>query len=85
MFQCQAIRGKKEEKNIPFRQNVVVGATFLDFQANIFPFLFKPRNRNFPIQGFRTRCTFCFDLIPFLGAMGFLFLNIGRDREYMEA
>jgi hypothetical protein len=32
-FQCQAIYGKqktKKKKNIPFRQNVVVAATFLD-------------------------------------------------------
>ena len=56
MFQCQAISGykrkKEEKKNIPFRQNVVVAATFLDFQANIFPLLFKPMDRKFPIQGF---------------------------------
>jgi hypothetical protein len=57
MFQCKAISGKgrKKEKNIPFRQNVVVAVTFLDFQANIFPLLFKPKGGKFPFKGFRTR------------------------------
>jgi hypothetical protein len=59
MFHCQAICGKerkkKKEKNIPFRQNVVGAASFLDFRANIFPFLFQARDRKFPIQGFQTR------------------------------
>jgi hypothetical protein len=36
---------KRKKKNMPFRQNVVVAATFLDFQANIFPLLFKPNDR----------------------------------------
>jgi hypothetical protein len=40
---------KKKEKKMPFRQNTVVAANFLDFQANIFPLLFKPRDRKFPI------------------------------------
>jgi hypothetical protein len=34
MFQCQAISGKEKKekrKKLPFRQNVVVAATFLDF------------------------------------------------------
>jgi hypothetical protein len=55
MFQCQAICGKekkRKKKNMPFRQNVVVATTFLDFQANIFPLLFQPNNRKFTIQGF---------------------------------
>jgi hypothetical protein len=52
----QAICGKTErKKNIAFRNNVVVAATFLDFQANIFPLLFKPRDRKFLMQRFRTR------------------------------
>jgi hypothetical protein len=40
---------KKKEKNIPFRQNVVVAATFLDFQANIFSLLFKPKGGKFSL------------------------------------
>jgi hypothetical protein len=42
---------KRKKKNMPFRQNSVVAATFLDFQANIFPLLFKPIDKNFKIQG----------------------------------
>jgi hypothetical protein len=34
---------------MPFRQNVVVAATFLDFQANIFPLLFKPSASALPM------------------------------------
>jgi uncharacterized paraquat-inducible protein A len=53
MFQCQAICGKEEkrkkEKKMPFGQNDLVAATFLDFQANIFPLLLKPKDRRFPI------------------------------------
>jgi hypothetical protein len=49
MFQCQAICGRKKKKKMPFKQNAAVAATFLDFQANIFPLLFKPRDRKFPI------------------------------------
>jgi hypothetical protein len=32
---------KKERKKMPFSQNAVVAAIFIDFQANIFPLLFK--------------------------------------------
>jgi hypothetical protein len=35
---------RKKENKMPFRQNSLVAATFLDFQANIFPLLFKPRD-----------------------------------------
>jgi hypothetical protein len=42
-------RKEKREKNIPVRQNVVVAATFLDFQANIFSLLFKPKGGKFLI------------------------------------
>jgi DNA replication protein DnaC len=31
---------RKKEKKMSFRQNAVVAATFLNFQANIFPLLF---------------------------------------------
>jgi hypothetical protein len=78
MFQCQAIsakeRKKKREIKMPFRQNVVVSATFLDFQANIFPLLFKPMDRKFPIQGFEqdgSNGVLFFDQTPFLGTLGF--------------
>ena len=39
---------------MPYMQNIVVTATFLDFQANIFPFLFKPRNGNFHVYSTRS-------------------------------
>jgi hypothetical protein len=45
---------KKRQTNLLSMQNIVVEATFLDFQANIFPLLFKPNDRKFPIQGFQT-------------------------------
>jgi hypothetical protein len=40
---------ERERKKTPFRQNAVVAATFLDFQAKIFPMLFKPKERKSPI------------------------------------
>jgi hypothetical protein len=53
MFQCQAISGKEEKrkKNIPFSQNVVIAATFLDFQANIFPLLFQAKGQKVSYTG----------------------------------
>jgi hypothetical protein len=52
MFQCHAICGKErkkeKEKNMPFVENNVDKVIFLDFQANIFPLLFKPNDRKFP-------------------------------------
>jgi hypothetical protein len=52
MFQCHAIGGKeRKKKNMPFRQNVVVADTFLDFQANTFPLLFKPKGQKFSYTG----------------------------------
>jgi hypothetical protein len=56
IFQCKAISGKEEKKkNIPFVENNVVKVNFLDFQANIFPLLFKLKGGKFPFKGFRTR------------------------------
>jgi hypothetical protein len=52
-----------KKKKMPFRQNVVVAATFLDFQANIFPLLFQTSKFEW--------CAFCFDLTFLLGVMGF--------------
>jgi hypothetical protein len=40
---------KKKEKNIPFVENNVVKLNFLDFQANIFSLLFKPKGGKFPL------------------------------------
>jgi hypothetical protein len=40
---------KKKEKNIPFVENNVVKVNFLDFQANIFSLLFKPKGGKFPL------------------------------------
>jgi hypothetical protein len=34
---------KKKENKMPFVENNVVKVNFLDFQANIFSLLFKPR------------------------------------------
>jgi hypothetical protein len=58
MFQCQPICGKEKkekEKNMPFLENNVVKVNFLDFQANLFPLLFKPNNRKFPMSGFQNK------------------------------
>jgi hypothetical protein len=44
MFRCQAVCGrKKKEKKMPFRQNAVAAATFLDFKANVNPLLIKKK------------------------------------------
>jgi hypothetical protein len=40
---------EKRKKKMPLRQNAVVAATFLDFQANIFLLLFKPNDGKFPM------------------------------------
>ena len=39
----------EKEKNMPYVQKILVAAPFLDFQANIFSFLFKPRDGTFLI------------------------------------
>jgi hypothetical protein len=44
-------RRRKEKKNIPFRQNVVTAATFLDIQANIFPLLFQAKGQKVSYTG----------------------------------
>jgi hypothetical protein len=40
---------KKKEKNMPFVENSVVKVNFLDFQANTFSLLFKPKRGKFPL------------------------------------
>jgi hypothetical protein len=42
---------RRKKKKMLFVENDVVKNNFLDFQANIFPLLFKPYDRKFPIQG----------------------------------
>jgi hypothetical protein len=62
------------KKKMLFTQSAVVAATFLDFQANIFPLLFNPRDRKFP-KGISDKAVlmvyFLFDLTLFLGVRGF--------------
>jgi hypothetical protein len=43
------VEEKKKEKNIPFVGNNGVKVNFLDFQANIFSLLFKPKDGKFPL------------------------------------
>jgi hypothetical protein len=42
-------RNKKKEKNMSFVENNVVKVNFLDFQANTFSLLLKPKDGEFPI------------------------------------
>jgi hypothetical protein len=66
---------RKRKKKMPFRQNVVVAAAFLDFQANIFPLLFKRMDRKFFYTGVSDKAVlilyFFFGLTLFLGVMGY--------------
>ena len=65
---------------------IVVSATFIDFQANIFPLFFKPRVGKFPVQEFRTWCFYLyslfFDLFLVFGSMGYFIFYFGGGVSY---
>jgi hypothetical protein len=72
---------EKKKKNMPFVENNVVKVNFLDFQPIYFPCWSSQMTNSFLYRVFGQGGSngVLFDLTPFLGAMGFLFLNIGRD------